>query len=263
MSRRFVFITQEDPFYVRIFFDEFLRRWPKLDEIGAVFVAPSMGKRSIGKLARQMYDFYGPADFLRLGTRYVRYKLAAKLPLARGAKRYYSIAQACRAYGVPVEHVPDVNASEFINRLKAMQPDLVVSVAAPQIFREPLIGIPRLGCINIHNSKLPKYRGMLPNFWQLYNGERSVGTSIHRINASLDDGAILLQRETPIEPNETLENLILRTKRQGAEIMVEAVERLLSGNLEELPNDRTEASYYSFPTKQHVIEFRRRGLRLI
>jgi methionyl-tRNA formyltransferase len=263
MSRRFAFITQEDPFYVRIFFDEFLKRWPRLEEIGAVFIAPSMGKRSVAQLARQMYEFYGPADFVRLGARYVIYKLAARLPLGRGAKRYYSITQACKAYGVPVEHIPDVNAPEFIARLRAMKPELVVSVAAPQIFREALLSVPRLGCINIHNSKLPKYRGMLPNFWQLYNGERSVGTSIHRINKSLDDGAILLQRETPITPGETLESLILRTKRQGAEIMVEAVERLLSGSLDDLPNERAESSYYSFPTKQHVTEFRRRGLRLI
>lgn len=263
MSRRFCFITQEDPFYVRVFFEEFFRVWPRLEEIGAVFIAPSMGKRNLWHLAHSMYEFYGPVDFVRLGTRFVRYKLAARRQIARGAKQYYSIAQACKAYGVPTEYIPDVNAPEFIERLKAMAPDVLVSVAAPQIFRAPLIGVPRLGCINIHNSKLPKYRGMLPNFWQLYNGERSVGTTVHRINDSLDDGAILLQKETPVSPGESLESLIVRTKRQGAHVMAEAVEGLLAGTLRELPNDRTEASYYSFPTKQHVGEFRRRGLRLI
>jgi len=263
MSDRFVFITQEDPFYVRIFFEEFFAKYPQRERVAAVVIAPSMGKKSIFKLARQMFDFYGPVGFVRMGFRFVFYKLAAKLPRGRDARSFYSIAQVCRAYGVPVIVTPNVNAPEFLAQLRQLDPVLVASVAAPQIFREDLISLPRLGCINIHNSKLPKYRGMLPNFWQMYHGEKQIGTTIHRINGKLDDGAILLQREAAADPAHSLHERICTTKRQGASLMMEAVDQAFAGTLRESPNDSSQASHYTFPTKAEASEFRRRGMRLL
>ena len=104
---------------------------------------------------------------------------------------------------------------------------------------------------------------MLPNFWQMYHGEKAVGTTIHRINASLDDGDILLQRESPVEPGETLEALIQRTKRDGARLMIEAVEDIRDGRIQPLPNNAAEATYFSFPTRAQVREFKARGYRLL
>ncbi len=262
MSNKIAFITQEDPFYVRIFFEEFFGHYGRLSDVAAVFVAPSMGKRTVWQLARQMYAFYGPWDFLRMGTRYAYFKIAGRLPLWRG-RRFFSIAQVCRAHEIPVDHVPDVNAPAFLKRLRDLGLDLVVSVAAPQIFRAELIKLPRLGCINIHNSKLPKYKGMLPNFWQMFNGERVIGTTIHRIDESLDGGAILLQAEKPVEPGGSLDERIRMTKREGAHLMIEAIERALAGTLRESASDATQGSYYRFPTNRDVAEFRRRGMRLL
>ena len=263
MSQRFVFITQEDPFYVRIFFEEFFANFKDRARCAAVVIAPSMGKKSLFQLARQMFDFYGPVGFVRMGFRFVFYKLMAKLPRGSNARHFYSIAQVCRAYGVPVLVTPSVNAPEFLRQLRALDPALVASVAAPQIFRDELIGLPRLGCINIHNSRLPKYRGMLPNFWQMYNGEKQIGTTIHRINGKLDDGAILLQREAAADPAHSLHERICTTKRQGASLMIDAIERAFAGTLSEAPNDSAQASHYTFPTKVEAREFRRRGMRLL
>jgi len=263
MSNRFVFITQEDPFYVRIFFEEFFAKYPDRARVAAVVIAPSMGKRSLAQLARQMYDFYGPVDFVRMGFRYVFYKLAQKLPRSASAKKFYSIAQVCRAYGVPVIVTPSVNAPEFLADLKKLDAALVASVAAPQIFKDALIGLPPLGCINIHNSKLPKYRGMLPNFWQMSNGEKHIGCTVHRINGKLDDGAILLQREAVADPKHSLHERICTTKRQGASLMIDAIEGAFAGTLRDMPNDSAQATHYTFPTKQEAREFRRRGMRLL
>jgi methionyl-tRNA formyltransferase len=263
MSNRFVFITQEDPFYVRIFFEEFFAKYAQRERIAAVVIAPSMGKKSIGALAKQMYDFYGPVDFVRMGCRYVFYKLAQKLPRSRNAKKFYSIKQVCRAYGVPVIVTPSVNAPEFLAELRKLDPQLVASVAAPQIFRDGLINLPPLGCINIHNSKLPKYRGMLPNFWQMFHGEKQIGCTIHRINGKLDDGAILLQREAPADPAHSLHERICTTKRQGASLMIDAIEGAFAGTLRESANDSAQATHFTFPTKQEAREFRRRGMKLL
>ena len=263
MSFRFACITQEDPFYLRLFFEEFLQRYPRRDEIAAIVVAPAMGKKSSVRLARQMYEFYGPIDFLRMGARFAFFKLAARFGRLLSLKRFYSIDQVCAYYDVPVWHVANVNSDEFLNRLRSLDLDLIVSVAAPQVFKRPLLSLARHGAINIHNSKLPRYRGMLPNFWQMFHGEKSVGTTIHRINESLDDGAILSQSETPIKPGETLDSLIRRTKRAGAAQMIDVVEHIKAGTAREVENSREQATYFTFPTRDQVREFRRRGYRLV
>jgi len=260
---KILFITQEDPFYVRLFFEEFLAHYPRRDEIAGVVIAPTMGKNSLSKLVRQMYGFYGPIDFVRMGLRYVYYKLMNRLGRLWPTAQFYSIRQVCEHYDVPVLETPNVNDAAFLASIRPLGLDLIISVAAPQIFREALLAVPKHGCINIHNAKLPKYRGMLPNFWQMYHGEKAVGTTIHRINARLDDGDILLQRETPIEPGESLEALIRRTKRFGARLMIEAVQGIHEGRLQPLPNDVAEATYFSFPTSEQVREFKAKGYRIL
>ena len=259
---RYVFITQEDPFYVRVFFEEFFRLESRLDEVSAVVIAPAMGKRSMAGLARQMWGFYGPTDFARMATRFVAYKVKTRLGLGRPG-HFHSIEQCCRHYGVPVIHAPDLNAEAFLRQLASINPDLAVSVAAPQIFRKPLITLPRLGCINIHNSPLPRYRGMLPNFWQMFHGENAAGTTIHRINAAVDEGAILMRSSTPILPEDSLDDLIVKTKAAGARLMQEAITGMREGTLKDQENRKSEGSYFTFPKPGEVREFRKKGYRLL
>ena len=262
-EHNFIFITQNDPFYVRIFFEEFLSKYPDLQDLRGVVIAPAMGKKSLSRLIKQMYDFYGPVDFVRVGIKYVWYKLAARLPTFMRRSRFYSIEQICAHYKIEAIHASDINNAEFLQKLKDQNLDLIISVAAPQVFRKELINIPRRGCINIHNSKLPKYRGMLPNFWQMFHGEKFVGTTIHRINAGIDDGDILLQAESPITEGESLDSLIQRTKRSGAHLMMEMLKQFHAGEPEPIPNRSEEATYFTFPTREQVRAFRRRGYRLI
>jgi len=256
-------ITQEDPFYVRLFFEEFFKNYGSIDEIKGVVIAPTMGKKSFTQLLKQMYGFYGAFDFLKMGTKYAYYKLCDKASRTLPLKGFYSIEQLCRRYGVPVMHRAKVNSEEFLEEIKKLDLDLIISVAAPQIFKAPLIAIPKEGCINIHNSKLPKYRGMLPNFWQMYHGEKVVGTTVHMINAGVDDGEILVQKETEIRPGESLDSLICKTKRFGAAVMMEVIAGLKAGSLKPRPNSKEDATYFTFPTRQDVAEFRRRGNRLL
>lgn len=258
-----LFVTQNDPFYVREFFEELLQIHPRREQIAGIVVAPAMGKKSLAALIRQMWGFYGTVNFLRQGTKFALYKLAARLPRGLAGRGAFSIEQAATRHGVAVHHVQNLNGSEFIDWVRAAGIDVIASVAAPQIFRSPLIRAPRLGCINIHNSKLPKYRGMLPNFWQMYSGEAAVGTTVHRINEKLDDGAILAQTESPIERGESLDALIRRTKKSGAHLLSKTLLDLEAGTIVEQPNPQDQGSYFTFPTPDDVREFRRRGYRLI
>jgi methionyl-tRNA formyltransferase len=144
-----------------------------------------------------------------------------------------------------------------------MNLDLIISVAAPVIFKKGLIELPKHGCINIHHAPLPEYRGMMPNFWQLYHGEKSVGMTIHEINPGIDDGRIILQKGVDILPGETLDSVIKRTKRIGAHFMIEAIKLIKSGNVDYKKNLATEGSYFSFPSREDVKEFKRRGKKIM
>jgi methionyl-tRNA formyltransferase len=260
---RILIITQNDPFYVRLFFETFFKEYTPMGDIRGVVIAPAMGKKSVKKLIRQMYDFYGPVDFVRMGLRYAWHKACDLLSRVIPLRRFHSISQVCQHYHVPVSACTNLNAEEFLDGLRRMELDLIVSVAAPQIFKESLIKIPRHGCINIHHAKLPQYRGMMPNFWQMLNGEKTVGITIHRISAGIDNGEILLQKETPILNGESLDSIIQRTKTLGGQFMIEAIDGFKRRSLTPLPNPSKDSTYFSFPTKHDVAEFRRRGHRML
>ena len=259
----FIFITQDDPFYVRCFFEEFFRIYTNLKEIKAVVIQSTMGKRSTWTLAKQMYAFYGLVDFFRMGLRYVRVKTTNRLSKFYQKSEWLNLNQLCRARGIEVLYQNGIHQSMFLDKLRQKNVDLIISVAAPTIFREELIELPRLGCINIHHAPLPKYRGMMPNFWQLFNGEKVVGVTIHKINPKIDEGEIILQKQVPIKTGESLDALIKRTKRLGARFMVEAIEMIRNGNVKYKENRPEEGSYFSFPTREDVRKFREMGHRLL
>jgi methionyl-tRNA formyltransferase len=104
---------------------------------------------------------------------------------------------------------------------------------------------------------------MMPNFWQLYHGEKSVGITIHKINPKIDEGEIILQKQVPIKAGESLDELIRRTKQLGAHFMVEAIEMVRNGRVKFKENRPEEGSYFSFPTREDVKKIRAMGHRLL
>lgn len=245
---RAALITQDDPFAVPALLEEFLAR--RADRVVALFIATDPLAEGLGASIRRWAGVLDPLSFVRYGLRFVRAKLMGPRP-ARVAARF----------GIPAEAVADVNAPEFLDRLRALGIDLAISVACPQIFRRELLGLPRLGCINVHSGPLPRYRGMLPTFWVLYHHEPETAVTVHRMNARLDDGPILLQESVPIPPGETQAGLMRRCKLVGGRLLAEALDRLEAGDAPELPNPRAQATYFSFPTPEEARRFRAEGGR--
>ncbi len=260
-----VFLTQDDPLYVKVFFDEFLRNHRNEDEIKAIVISRLMGKKRMKDLLRQMYGFYGPVDFVRMAARmgFTRMMGRRKVEPGRGGeKKTYSIMQTAMAYGIPVIERSDLNSEEFRGMIKAYEPDLLVSVASPVIFKEELIDLPKRDCINVHSAPLPNYRGMMPNFWQLYHGETEVGITVHRIDAGIDTGDILLQKNCSVVPGESLNDLIIRTKRMGAEFVREVLGMYREDRVAARPMP-SGGSYFSFPKPEDVQKFRAMGGRIL
>lgn len=260
---RIEFLTQDDPLYILPLFEEFFRSQGGQFEVVRVSSCPTMGSRSRSKLVRELLQLYGPFGLARLLTRVAASKLMGKRRVPAGAPHYYSLRQLCWAYGAEYRDIGNPNAPEFVAEVKERNCDLIVSVACPYILKKDLLSIPRLGCINIHHAPLPRYKGMMPTFWQMYHGEKSVGLTIHKISERIDEGAALLQERLTIEPGETLDHLIRRSKRHAAHCLVKVLNNIQTGSVEPKPLDQATSSYFTFPTFDEIREFHRRGLRAI
>src|SRR5437879_3714255 len=197
-------VTEEDPFYLPVFFREFFTLLPR-DRfiVTGVDITPPLNQKTRLALARKLYSFYGPLDFVRLVLRYAAVNaLDLLLPCRMWSG---TVPRIAAHYGVACRVVAAVNAPEFIERLRQLNLDLLISVAASQIFKQELLSVPHLDAINIHTGTLPKYRGMMPVFWQMYDRRASIGITIHTMTTAIDLGAVLLHREVALGGDRSLD----------------------------------------------------------
>jgi methionyl-tRNA formyltransferase len=152
------------------------------------------------------------------------------------------IKRAALARGIPVEQPEDVNAPEFLERIRGLQPDLLVTAAYGQILSAELLAIPRLGGINLHGSILPAYRGAAPVARAIQRGERETGVTVIQMTPRIDAGGILAVAKTPIDPNETAGELEARLAQLGAPLVAEAIAAVAAGTAKPIPQDQAHVT---------------------
>ncbi len=161
----------------------------------------------------------------------------------KGALSPPPIKMAAATMDLPVFQPERLRKSpELIEALRQLAPDLIIVVAFGQILPADVLDIPKQGCINVHSSLLPKYRGAGPIQWAIIRGERETGVTTMQMDAGMDTGPILLKKAVPIAPHETAESLTLRLADVGAELLIETLQRLKEGSLKALPQNDAEAS---------------------
>lgn len=144
--------------------------------------------------------------------------------------------------GVPVLQFERIRKQEGLDALRALSPDLFVTAAFGQILSQKVLDIPTMGTVNVHASLLPKYRGPAPINWCIIEGETVTGITTMMTDAGIDTGDILLQRETPIGPEETAGTLTLRLADIGAALLLETLACLAQGNCPRTPQDHEAAT---------------------
>ncbi|MFZ3266821.1 MAG: methionyl-tRNA formyltransferase [Terriglobales bacterium] len=165
-------------------------------------------------------------------------------PRGRGMELVTSpVKEAAIDLGIPVAQPATIKSNdEFRTQLTALQPAAIIVVGYGRIIPQWMIDLPRLGNLNLHASLLPRYRGAAPIQWAIANGESVTGVTTMRIDAGLDTGDILLQREMPVLREDTAETLAPRLASIGAELMVETLHALESGQLHSTPQNHSEAT---------------------
>ncbi len=163
-------------------------------------------------------------------------------PVGRSHTPVFSpVKKIALAHNIPVFQYHRIR-KEGVDDLKKLNADVMVTCAYGQILSQEILDITPVGVINVHGSLLPKYRGAAPIQWSIINGEKVTGITILRSEAGMDDGDILLEKETPIKEYETSEELFARLSIMGAECLKEALTLIESGKAVFTPQNHEEAT---------------------
>ena len=159
------------------------------------------------------------------------------------------VKEAAREHHLPVLDFGKGQRRSVTEAVLAEEPDAIVVVAFGHILREPLLSTPSLGCINVHASLLPRWRGVSPVQYSILHGDTWSGVTIMRMDAGVDTGPILAQRSQGINPEDTAGDLLERLAGQGADLLIHTLRRLENGLIEPLPQGDQGAVYAPKLTK--------------
>ncbi|MBP7340825.1 MAG: methionyl-tRNA formyltransferase [Smithellaceae bacterium] len=165
-------------------------------------------------------------------------------PAGRGQKEAAPpVKTLALSLGLPVLQPVRIKDSAFLETLRALAPDMIVVAAFGQLLPKALLDFPPCGCLNIHPSLLPKYRGAAPLHWSIIRGETTTGVTVMLMDEGMDSGDILLQEETPLGPAETFGELHDRLARMGAGLLIATIEQVMSGAVRRQKQDASLVTF--------------------
>jgi methionyl-tRNA formyltransferase len=165
-------------------------------------------------------------------------------PKGRSGQMQFPPVKECAVkYGIPVLQPDKIKTPEAVEELRHYEADIFVVAAFGQILSKEILEMPRLGCVNIHASLLPKYRGAAPINWCIIDGEEKTGVTIMQMNEGLDTGDILTVKEVLIDKKETAETLFDKLSAAGAELIVETLPKLERGEVTPIKQDDAKSTY--------------------
>ncbi len=175
-------------------------------------------------------------------------------PAGRGRKLTPpAVKLVAQELGLNVMQPAKLRAPEAMDQLRRWSPDLVVVAAFGQILRPDVLSLPEFGCINVHASLLPRWRGAAPIQAALLAGDAQTGVTIMRMDEGVDTGGILSQRSLPITPDDTAGSVTDKLSRLGADLLLETLPRYLSGDLKPVPQDNQGATYAPMLKKEDAL----------
>lgn len=169
----------------------------------------------------------------------------------RGKEVQYSeVKKVALKYNLPVFQPEKIKTPEAVEELKKYEADIFVVAAFGQILSKEILEMPKYGCINIHGSLLPKYRGAAPIQWAVIDGEKVSGVTIMQMDEGLDTGDILFTKEVKLEEKETGASLFDKLAKEGADLVVEALEKISKGEVHPVKQNSEESTYAKMLTKE-------------
>lgn len=251
---RIVIITQDEPFYLAKNLNYLVESLPSHSQIVACVVndaSPFGKKETFFQKAKKTYLIFGAKFFFYYSLKFIRSKFDR-------SKKIDSVLKKFKITKITLER--SINHKDSVELIKSYQPDLLISILGNQIFRKQIFDLAPKGCLNLHTALLPEYRGLMPTFWVLKNNENYTGVSVFYVDEGIDSGPIIVQEKVEIG-GRTQEELIAYTKKIGMDCILKSIELIHRDAVEIIENDPDKMTYFSFPTKDDVREFKRIGKR--
>ena len=248
---KIVIITQNDPFYLSSNLNLLLDTLPSEHNVVGVIVSsasPFGKKETFFQKALKTQKIFGTYFFCYYSIKFLFSKLFKP-----------SLRKILKNNNIPEINIEgSINSKKNIKIIDSYKPDLLISILGNQIFKKPLLELAPKGCINLHTALLPKYRGLMPTFWVMKNNEKFTGVSVFFVYEGIDSGPIIVQEKLEIG-NSTQQNLIIKTKRIGMKLILKSIDLISNNKVVLIPNDASKKTYYTFPTRKDVLEFRENG----
>lgn len=180
-----------------------------------------------------------------------------------GALQFTPVKECAVAHGIEVFQPTKIRLEENVEYLRKYEADIAVVAAFGQILPQSILDMPKYGCINVHASLLPKYRGAAPIQWAVINGDPVTGVTIQQMDIGVDTGDIVAIREVPISEEETGGGLFDKLAVVGAELCVEAMESIENGTATRTPQNHEEATHVSMISKEFgIIDWKKSAVEI-
>jgi len=251
---KLIILTQDDPFYLPEAIDYFLKTLPKNFKVQSIVLLPQTVSGRKTNFFLKIFDtfkIFGFWFFLKYTIRYLVQKIFIRK----------TITKISHEHNLPIYEVyGSINNQENVKYIKKFSPDILISIGASQIFKKQIFNLAPCGCLNLHTGLLPRYRGLMPTFWAMLNGENEIGISVFEVDEGIDSGPILIQKTIAINA-ETHSAIIKKTKKIGMDSIIEAIILKSCGDYTTLKNDESKATYFGFPSRKDVKIFLKSGKR--
>lgn len=172
-------------------------------------------------------------------------------PKGRGKKMAMSeVKFTALEHDIPVYQPVKLKEASSVESLKSLMPDVIVVVAYGQILSQAILDIPKFGCVNVHGSLLPKYRGAAPIQWSVANGDKETGITTMLMDKGIDTGDMLLKTSLEIPPHATAFDMEVALSEVGADLLIQTLEGLENGTITPTPQDHTAFTYAEILSKE-------------
>ena len=253
-------ITQNEPFYIPKMIKYLIENQNKSYKICSYTILnPSRKNKSLKHWFYERALLYSYVELIIVGFAFLFSKTISFLRIHTNydSKMLFSKANISQI------KTKNVNNKFYIKKVKENNPDIILSISCPQLFKHELISVPKICCINAHGTLLPRHRGVFGSFWTLFYDDKEAGGTIHKMELRLDDGEIIWQKSFPVLQSDTQFSIAYKTKKLMAYGLEESFEAINKGQKTIQPNVHYLTSYHRSPTLEQAKDFKRKGKSIV
>ena len=251
-------ITQNEPFYIPKLIKLLIENSKNYYQIiGYSVLAPHRKNKNYFHWFKERAKIYSTYELMIAAYLFIYTKIYSTV----FKNTHYDIRRLLQKNKINEFPTDDVNSIEFINTIRSLNLDVIISISCPQLFREAILDSAKY-CINAHGTLLPRHRGVFGSWWTLFSGDKIGGSTIHTMELKLDAGAILWQKEFPIEKIDTQYSIAFKTKRDMSNGLVKVLESIAENKIEKI-EPKYDSSYHRAPTKDQGKKFHKKGFKVI